>query len=47
MYTPKEIESAMEAARPPVPELEKEKPEPLVVKMYDTDKEVKDEPEQK
>ena len=47
MYTPEEIESAMEAARPPVPELEKEKPEPLVVKMYDTDKEVKDEPEQK
>ena len=47
MYTPKEIECAMEAARPPVPELEKEKPEPLVVKMYDTDKEVKDEPEQK
>lgn len=44
-YTPEKIESAMEAARPPVQEPEKEKPEPLVVKMHDADKERKDEPE--
>ena len=46
-YTKEEIEKAMESARPPVPELEKEKPEPLVVKIYDTDKEEKHGPEQK
>ena len=37
-YTQAEIEKAMEVARPPVPELAEETPEPHVVKLYDIDK---------